>query len=152
MIQKILTISNTHIKKSTINVLERDAQRDLFSCLDVVHYGNRGYIININAQDFETYNRFNQDMPNDLQTIVAFAIESECSAVCITSDENDPIFYIPHYKYVSRADEYGQLCNFEDCYCGGRLLASVKVGENGETLENGPAVKSMRSYFGQTNY
>ena len=149
MIKKMLTLNISHIRKKTIETLENDSTFNKFECLETLKYGNHGYIININARDFETYNRFNQDMPADLQTVVAFAIDYGCDVLCLTDLEKHPLFYLPRYEYVSRPDEFGEMSSFEDCYCGGQLMMSTKLDEFGDACDVGPKTKNVRDYFGK---
>ena len=149
MIHKMLSISMAHVKRSTLEILEVDMEFEKFSCLHTVRYGKSGYIIHINAQDFETYNRFNQDMPYDLQAVVALAINSGCDTLCLSEAEKFPLFHLPRYEYVSRPDDIGDMTNFEDCYCGGQLLRSVKLDAYGKEVGTGPKIKQVRDYFGK---
>lgn len=149
MIHKMLRISIAHIRKETLYILNDDMNFEKFACLETVKYGKNGFIIHINAKDFETYNRFNQDMPYDLQSVVALAVDSGCDTLCLSDTEKFPAFHIPRYEYVKRPDEMGDLCNFEDCYCGGQLLRSVKIDEYNREIKTGPELKRVRDYYGK---
>ena len=149
MIHKMLKISIAHIRKSTLNILNDDMNFEKFSCLETHLYGKGDYIVHINAKDFETYVRFNADMPYDLHAVVALAINSGCDTVCLSSTEKFPLFHLPRYEYVSRPDEMGDMANFEDCYCGGQLLRSVKLDEYGREITSGPELKQFRDYYGK---
>ena len=149
MIHKMLTIGMMHVRKSTQHILDDDMNFEKYECLTTVKYGKQGWIIHINAKDFETYNKFHQDMPYDLQAVVALAIESGCDTLCISDTERLHLFHLPRYEYVERPNAIGNLSNFEDCYCGGYLLKSVELDEYGREIETGPQVRQMRDYFGK---
>ena len=143
----MLMIHPSHLTKQTLAILEQDSTTNRFECLHTARYGQFGYIIDINKEDFETYNKFHQDMPGDLQAVVALAIDCGCEYACVSTRVKDNLFHLPTYIYEERPDEYGMLCHYEDCYCGGQRLRAVKVDKNGNQREFGPKVRSVKDYF-----
>jgi hypothetical protein len=142
----MIMISLSHARKGTIDILDADMNIDKFSCLNTMKYGRNGYIIHINAKDFDTYNRFNFDMPYDLRAAVAFAIDLGYDTLCLTEEE-EPLFYLPYYTYEKRPDADGYATNYEDCYCCGQLLRSLKVDSYGNEIKEDVGVKSLKDFY-----
>lgn len=150
MIYNMLAINPMHIRRSTRELLEHEMNCNKFECLLVTRYGESGFIIKIHAENFETYNRFNQDMPCDLQAAVSLAIDSDCEFLCVADHEIETLKHLPYYKYETRPGKYHDVVEFEDCYCCGKLIGSVEVEDEGviETIHTEDDV-DLSSFFGK---
>ena len=120
-IRKMLTLNKSHFKENTLELIDVESNVHGIQCFNINRVGPDGYLIGVHKDNFEANVQFKSNIPVDLETIVALALDIGCEVIYIDESERE-LSYLPVYRYTQSINDFYEKISVERCYCGNELV------------------------------
>ena len=125
-VKKMLTVNKSHFKESTLELVDIEANIHSIQCFNICRKDMSGYLIYIDRNNFEANVKFKSNIPTDLETIAALALDIGCEVICIDENERE-LSYLPVYRYTQSMNDFYEKINVERCHCCETLIYEKEI-------------------------